>query len=352
MIGSGLKKLARENGMQIDGGVAFGMLKGCFVTLSEGAGYKRMSIYIGYYPRQINDLPQNENESEEIRIPEHLRAAQAVAEYIEQTAADFKTYRLMNAKQHKFHGVAVKCSSVVQVNFFDNPGTMKCIQAFVEDILPQVAPMTNVLVCAKCGEPNDSQSVPLQRFEDAVVPVHQTCAQEIVNAVNNRKQSQKAGAGKTLLGIIGAAVGALIGAALWTLVGIIGYVASIVGLAIAFLASKGYELLGGKPGTVKLITVIVCVILAVIVGTVGTEIYYLHDYYQEEVAKLEAWEEAIPEMEFLAGTIPMLWEDAEVLGALAKDVLMGLFFAALGCFGLLRDAAGKGTSGKIRILKG
>jgi len=44
MIGSGLKKLAAANGLQIDGGVAYGVLKGCFVSLSEGSGYKRMCI--------------------------------------------------------------------------------------------------------------------------------------------------------------------------------------------------------------------------------------------------------------------------------------------------------------------
>ena len=145
MIGSALKKLAAQNGMKTDGGTAFGALKGCFVSLSEGAGYKRMCIYVGCHHQ--SDAPTKEGE-----IPEHLQAANAVADTIIEEAADFKTYRIMNS-QHKLPGVAIaQGGSVVQVNFFDNPGTMKCIQAFIDNILPQVAPYTEPQVCAKCGQ--------------------------------------------------------------------------------------------------------------------------------------------------------------------------------------------------------
>ena len=44
MIGSGLKKLALEHGMQIARGVAFGDMCGYATTLSEGAGYKNIAI--------------------------------------------------------------------------------------------------------------------------------------------------------------------------------------------------------------------------------------------------------------------------------------------------------------------
>ena len=38
MIGSALKKMARENGMTVQGGVAYGSLRGFAATLSEGSG--------------------------------------------------------------------------------------------------------------------------------------------------------------------------------------------------------------------------------------------------------------------------------------------------------------------------
>ena len=42
MIGSGLKKLAKEYGMTVSGGIAYGSMGGFAATLSEGAGYKRL----------------------------------------------------------------------------------------------------------------------------------------------------------------------------------------------------------------------------------------------------------------------------------------------------------------------
>ena len=44
MIGSGLKKLARENGMSIASGVAYGDFRGYAATFSEGSGYKLLAV--------------------------------------------------------------------------------------------------------------------------------------------------------------------------------------------------------------------------------------------------------------------------------------------------------------------
>lgn len=44
MIGSGLKKLAKQNGMSVSNGVAYGSLKGFATTMSEGNGYKLFEI--------------------------------------------------------------------------------------------------------------------------------------------------------------------------------------------------------------------------------------------------------------------------------------------------------------------
>ena len=58
MIAFGLKKLAAKYGMNIESGVAYGMVKDCLISLSEGAGYKRLSIYVGQ-----GELPQAETQA-------------------------------------------------------------------------------------------------------------------------------------------------------------------------------------------------------------------------------------------------------------------------------------------------
>lgn len=137
-------------------------------------------------------------------------------------------------------------------------------------------------------------------------------------------------------GILGAVVGALLGAVVWALVGMLGYIASIVGFLIAFLASKGYDLLHGRPGACKLVTLIVCVILAVLVGTLGTTAFQIHQVYVEENYSLY-----VTESVYFRVMIPLLLEDADFVASIVKDSLMGIAFAVLGCFGLLKATVAK-----------
>ena len=44
MIGSALKKLAAKNGLTVSGGIAFGSYQGYAISLSEGSGYKLLTV--------------------------------------------------------------------------------------------------------------------------------------------------------------------------------------------------------------------------------------------------------------------------------------------------------------------
>ena len=138
--------------------------------------------------------------------------------------------------------------------------------------------------------------------------------------------------GSVIRGAIGALIGALLGAVVWALVGLLGYMTSIVGFLIAFLASKGYDLMHGRPGKWKLFILIVCVILAVVVGNIGTCAVQIHQVYVEE-----SYSAYMNESLFYELMVPALLEDGDFTSAMVKDTLMGILFAALGCFGLLRQ---------------
>lgn len=145
--------------------------------------------------------------------------------------------------------------------------------------------------------------------------------------------------GSVLTGFIGALIGAMIGAVLWAVIGIAGYIASIVGFVIAFLAGKGYDLCKGRQGAAKMVVLILCVVLAVAAGNIGSYAWQIHDVYQEEVGALSAIEQqfVISEGEFFQ----LMIEEEEVRTGFIKDLGMGIGFAALGCFGVIRDAAKK-----------
>ena len=44
MIGSALKKLAAKNGLTVSDGIAFGSYQGYAISLSEGSGYKLLTV--------------------------------------------------------------------------------------------------------------------------------------------------------------------------------------------------------------------------------------------------------------------------------------------------------------------
>lgn len=144
--------------------------------------------------------------------------------------------------------------------------------------------------------------------------------------------------GSIIGGIIGALIGAAIGAAAWTLVGMAGYIASIIGFVIAFLADKGYDLLKGRQGVCKMIVLIICVVLAVAAGTLGTYVWSIHNEYNEQYLALSEYEKEYyviaTEAEFMKDVL----SDSDVQSEMVKDSVLGLVFGIMGSIGLIRSA--------------
>ena len=135
------------------------------------------------------------------------------------------------------------------------------------------------------------------------------------------------------MGLLGALAGSALGAVVWAIVLNLGYVASLVGLLIGWLAEKGYNLCRGKQGKGKVAILIVAVVAGVLLGTFGADVFTL-------VGMIQSGE--LPNMTM--GDIPfmialLLAEDPEYRGAVVSNILMGLLFAGLGVFAMLRKAS-------------
>ncbi len=141
--------------------------------------------------------------------------------------------------------------------------------------------------------------------------------------------------GNLLTGILGAFLGALIGTALWVLVGVWGYVASIVAWLTAFLAGKGYDLLHGRPGKAKVITLIVMLLLSVFVGTLGTFAVVGVQSIKEAETEMNSFELAHfkklypSELDYV---LEMMQTNDEIHAEMTKSFAMGLLFGALGAY--------------------
>lgn len=328
MIGIGLKKLATENGLTIENGMAYGYLKDCLVTLTEGAGYKRMSIYVG-----------TQCESEDGTDATTERAKQ-IAEMIAEASGDGNVYRLLTGKPNMSPLVVNHGGSVVTINFFDNPGTMDCIIKFVDEVLPQVAPLTR-RECLCCRE--DGDVVPVMLSADTVVPMHNTCMNGVVTAAEDKLSE-----GNILTGAVGALLGSILGAVVWAVLYVVGYMASIVGMLIGFLAGKGYDLMKGKQGVAKVVIVLLCVVVAVFLGNCGGYLWEIHQQYVEEAAMYAKFlgGAKLNEIEYIKDFIPLLLDNPDFTSAAMKDMGMGLLFGLLGASVVLRGGQGSTAAAK------
>ena len=315
MVGSALKKLAQQYGMRVDQGVAYGSMGGFCATMSEGNGYKQI-----IFATAIADAAKN------VALQHKLMDSQLR-----------KGYRLMDVKySDKF----------IQVIFRDNPGTMKKIQAFLAFFLPllEEAGATKANICPECG--CEVTSGVWKLIGGTAYYMHQACAdkvcRDIVAAEENRKEEDR---GNYVTGFLGALLGSAVGSILWAVVLYFGYVASIVGFVIGFLAEKGYNLLKGKQGKGKIAILIIAVILGVLVGNFGADVIAL-------VQMINAGE--MGDMTY--GQIPLLillvlLEDPSYLTATLSNIGLGLLFSGLGVWSLLRRTKAEVSGVKIVDLK-
>lgn len=129
-----------------------------------------------------------------------------------------------------------------------------------------------------------------------------------------------------ITGIVGALIGAVLGAAAIILLSRLGFVASISGLILAVCTTKGYELLGGRLSTRGIIiSILLILVTPYIADRIDWAILLMQEY--PGVSFADAFN-AIPEL---------LEEGYIESGDYTTNLLMIYGFAALGAFGSLRQ---------------
>lgn len=309
MIGSALKKLAKENGMRISHGVAYGNYRGFAATFSEGAGYKQIS-----FSTQIPDA------AKKTALMDQLGSMGLDKQYrVQDLGTDQKSFRII---------------------FRDDPGTMTKLRAFMDLFIPllQRYEATAWNVCPECGGIVTSGRWVL--IGGTAHYLHATCAQKVTQGIKEGelKDGQD---GSYLTGALGALLGATLGAVVWAVVLLAGYMASLVGLLIGWLSEKGYTLLKGRQGKGKLAILILAVIFGVFAGTIAADVFTLVGYINDGDMFGMTYAD-IPEFLILLFT-----EDPEYRSITLGNVAMGLLFAGLGVFALLRKTSNDVSGTKI-----
>lgn len=322
MIGSALKKFAKRHDMKIARGVAYGSFYGYAATFCEGAGWKRIVV--------------------STRFPEPAKRDA------------FRTLLAQSnlTTQYRVTYLDIMENGVV-IQFSDNPGTMKKIEAFCEWFFPQLVECeaTGTDICCECGAPIVGDGC-WKLLNTTANRMHHSCANKLKEQLDSEAvQLQKEETGTYARGLVGALIGAVLGAVVWGLVLHLGFMASIVGFLIGFLAEKGYSLLKGRRGKGKVYILAGATIFGVLLGNLG----YDAVMWAVEIAKYAPDAVVIlngAEIPVSYGDIPMLIghffaNDSQYQSAMITNCLMGTAFALLGVWGILRKTKNEITPIKV-----
>ncbi|MBR5490184.1 MAG: hypothetical protein IKV79_02815 [Oscillospiraceae bacterium] len=303
MIGNTFKKYALEKGMKVSSGVAYGSLGGFAATLSEGSGYKSI-----VFTTKFADAAKKQELMNEVGTHNLYK--------------EFRVQKLDFA------------FDAVVVIFHDNPGTMKKLTSFVEWFCPLLekygAGAYNV--CTHCGMEIENEN--WIYINGVAYNLHNSCADKIAaDAETEAEMEKEEKKGSYIGGFIGALVGGLVGAIPWAIVLLLGYMASVLGVLIGWLADKGYNLLGGKKGKGKVVILAIAAIVGVVVGTFAADVITL-------VQMINSGELAgLPYGDIPYVILTLLIEDSEYLRVTLGNIGMGLLFAFLGEWFFLKRAA-------------
>lgn len=318
MVGKAIKDYANEKGLTIKNGIAFGIYRGFMMSMQEGSGWKSVSFAVRFDDENVKDILNGYFCQKDIK----------------------KNYRVADA---------TLSPNAVVIVFADNPGTMKRIREFVEIVCDKFIEFggKGSTYCSSCGLELDSSAVPVL-MNDVVYLLHSSCLEkdsEEMDYINEEKKKN----GSTVIGAVGAFLGATIGAIPWAVAYYFGWFIAALGLVIGIAAKKGYELLNGKENRAKGIIVIVATVFGVLLAEIIAVVVSIYSIWQSD-----------PETSGLGLTIfdaaytfaYALGEDPTIISDMAGDIVLGLFFAGLGIWQTIRDifkANGKNANKFIRL---
>ena len=302
MVGSAIKKYAKEKGLKVANGVAYGVVDGYMITLTDGSGIKTLSV-----SGAITD---------------------EIAACLEAKFQDKKFLGQYRIGQYKI------LRESVTIVFADTVGTMKKIIAFLE-IFPAILSENGVLgdgFCTVCGNYIDAG------FQSNVVlvngvahRVHTHCA----TAVNQRSEVEndihKTEDKKLGRGIIGALLGSLLGGVVWAVAYYMGWFIALIGVLIGFLSKKGYELLGGKVCKAKTAIILVTTLIGAAFGQIAGDFAWI----AQQTVLADPVNYSILDIPY---NYIMILTNPEFTGSMIWSFVQGAFFALLGAYVILKKS--------------
>lgn len=302
------KEFATSKGLKLSNGIAYGNLRGYAATLSDGQGFKQIILST----RFSNSEKQREFEA-----------------YVKQKNI-FREYGLRDLAFFPEN---------IRITFaYNNAKMLQNIDNFINWFFPLLDEYSasGVNTCSECGEELTGGRWIL--IDGVACHLHNECAEKLCREIAASDQSRaESETGTYLSGFLGAVIGAALGGILWGLLLFIGYVASIIGFVIGWLAEKGYTLLRGKNGKGKIVVLIFAVIFGVCFGTFFSDCI--------TIVKAGLSVKDIPEL------FSLLLHDGEYVATSLFNIILGLVFATLGASSLIKRTGNEVSGTKVTYLE-
>lgn len=208
------------------------------------------------------------------------------------------------------------------INFEKKENTYD-IEFFIKELVQKLQNIEIKNTCVHCGRTNN---LFFYKHIKGISVMCETCGDNLKNKITVEQNVKN----HYFRGFIGSLIGALIGSVLWIVLGLIGWVASFAGYAIAFGSFYGYKKMKGKMNKKGVIINIVTIIIAFILAN------YLGLYFA--VVKDFNWNFAEFPFLFYVLMTPVIFTTKEILMSLLKDLLIGVLFLGLGISSTIRNS--------------
>lgn len=294
MAAKKLTKFAQENNMHVKGDYVYGVYKGYHITMNQ--------ILVQYIPMtDIYVSIANFDEAQKDTIKDFIKSNRkalsvALVKFkngelvIRAAAAGDKKQRLLN--------------------------TLDALTEFLQE--------NSILSgCRTSGETQDLQFV---FYKGMVTPVSQDLAAKY--AEESQQLAEDNEYKGYLSGTIGAVIGGIIGVIPWVVIGLLGYISSLSGVAMGWLVKTGYSKARGKLGGAQLAILIITVIVFTYFGIMASQTLFLVQLFMEEGYALSD----LYLIEIFKYVVVLPFTSEPGVGEIWGSIAQGYLFAALGSF--------------------
>lgn len=201
--------------------------------------------------------------------------------------------------------------NMVSLIYFEDKGDN--IEDFLKKLAEKIKEIDGKNVCNNCDSTDG-----LSYYTNG--NVYSLLCSKCGNDLMEKFETDKNMENNYIKGFFASLIGALIGSAIWIIIGALGFFASIAGLAISYCAFKGYSIAKGKFTRKGIILNVIAIIIAFLFAQYAV----LFIEFMKEYDNMTL-------LGFLAIT-PLLFSSLEFIKALLPNIGLGLLFIVLGSY--------------------